>query len=101
MTIPNTAVDLTDQNEQISHLMPEILTYIVPVAHEPAVCGPHTEWLVGLRDPITRLIMNGTLRGTLASAWHHYMTAITTIQAGQPELIDPIAAGWIGIDAAS
>ena len=101
MTIPNTAVDLTDQNEQISHLMPEILAYLVPVAHEPAVWGRRTEWLIGRRDTIMELILNGTLRGTLASAWHHYTTAITAIQACQPELIDPIAAGWIGIDAAS
>jgi hypothetical protein len=95
VTTLNAAINLTKRDEQVSHLMPEILAYLIPVAHDPAVWGRQAEWLVGLSGTITELIMNGRLRGPLASAWRHYTAAIAAVQAGRSTAINPIAAGWV------
>ncbi len=91
----NTAIERMNQDQPISHLMPEILAYLVPVASDPEVWLQRSEWLTGLRDAAVNMTANGTMTGDLAASWRVYSSAIGAIEAGRPELIDPLDAAWI------
>lgn len=91
----NTAVDRTKAGESIAYLLPEVLAYLVPIAHGSTVWARRSEWLVGLRDTTVNLIASGTLVGELADSWRQYGSAIAAIEAGRPDSIDPINAAWV------
>lgn len=90
----NVAVDATKQGGPVAHLLPEILAYLIPLASNPEAWARQAEWLVDLRDTTVKLVASGSLQGDLAGFWHQYGSAIAAIEAGRPDLIDAVEAGW-------
>jgi hypothetical protein len=90
----NKAIDLTNGGKDLSHLVPEILAALIPVGYNRDVRERQFDWLVGLQQSTSNLVANGTITGTAATAWRRYGSAIAAMQAGQLELIDPVAAAW-------
>ncbi len=87
----NRALELTDAGIPVAHLMPEILASLGPVAAGPENWERRSAWLVDIRNLTARESAAGAFTEDQALAWRHYGAAIAAIQAGRPELIDPLA----------
>lgn len=90
----NAAIDRTREGLPIADLLPEIVALLVPIAADPECWGNQSQWLLGLRDTTVDLAASGTITGALAASWRQYGAAIAAIEAGRPDLIDPIALAW-------
>jgi hypothetical protein len=88
----NRAIDLAKADLPVAHLMPEVLASLIPIAHDPAVWERQSKWLLDLQKATLALAAQGTRSAAEAAAWHSYGSAIAAIQAGRPDLIDPLTA---------
>lgn len=91
----NKAIELTKAHQPMHHLIPEVLATLVPVAKAPDVWKRQSEWLVGLQKATSNLTDSLSTNGN-AAAWRAFGSAIAAVQAGRPELIDPLIQGTVG-----
>lgn len=91
----NHAIELTQNDAAMAHLMPEILMSMATLAADPARWQKREQWFTNLSDATGNMCESGELTGPSAAAWRHFATAVTHLLAGQPELIDPVAATWV------
>jgi hypothetical protein len=87
----NTAIELTQAGQPMAHLMPEVLAALSPVAHDTAIWERRSAWLTGLQRLTSNLTDGGPGAGGNAEAWRRYGTAIAAIQAGRPDLVEPVS----------
>ena len=93
----NRAIDQTQNGQDSSHLVPEILASLVPIAHNSDAWGRQSEWLIGLEQTTANMVLSGSLTGDMATGWQRFGLAIAALRAGRPELIDPVAT--VGFNA--
>jgi hypothetical protein len=94
----NTAIRRTQEGAgSIENLLPEILASLVPLGHSSDAWQRQSEWLRGLRDATANMIESGSLTGEFKAFWQEYVAAISAIEAGSPDLINPI---WSPVDLA-
>ena len=72
--------------------MPEVLAALIPVAQDAATWSKQSPWLESVQGGVLGLIGQGTVIGAQAVAWNAFASAITAIQAGRVDLVDPMAA---------
>jgi hypothetical protein len=90
----NKAIHLSKEDRDFSHLVPEIVSALVPVSHDSGIWERRSEWLTGLQENVTGAIEWGEITGSEATAWLHICTALAAIQSGRPDLVDSISAVW-------
>lgn len=87
----NRAIELTKAGQPMHYLLPEILATLIPVAKTPEVWARQAEWLISVQQGTYNLADGPSAQGN-ASAWRAFGSAIAAIQAGRPDLIDPLVA---------
>ena len=90
----NTMITLTQEGKDIAHLVPEALASLAVVARDDEIMARQGEWLTGLQAATNTMVANGSAIGRSATAWRRYGAAIAAVQAGRPDLIDPLDATW-------
>jgi hypothetical protein len=90
----NKAIALSDRDQDFSHLVPEILSALVPVSHDSNIWERQSGWLRGVKATASRDIVNGYITGSSATAWRRIGAAIAAIESGRPDLIDSVGAIW-------
>lgn len=92
----NRAIELTKAHQPMHHLIPEVLATLVPVAKAPDVWERQSEWLISLQKATSNVNDTPSTNGN-AAAWSAFGSAIAAVQAGRPELIDPLfVEGTVG-----
>ena len=90
----NRAITLTQDDQAMAQLMPEILVSIQATAQSPEAWSAQREWVTGLLSPLGNMIAEGQLRGSDAAAWTRFITAVIAAEEGHPDSIDPLVANW-------
>jgi hypothetical protein len=89
----NRAAARTNDSEDFPELLPEILASLGVIAHDRGIHGTRADWLRRLKEETGGLVEHGELAGPVAASWRQFGAAVEALEAGQPDLIDPIAVG--------
>jgi hypothetical protein len=91
----NTAIALVKQDEDVAHLMPEVIMSLITVSEDPDVWQRQREWLLGLGSTVADMVADGRLTGRNASAWLNYASAAGSIATTGESVVGPTEAVWI------
>lgn len=91
----NRAIALFQQDQDVAHLMPEIVMSLTTAHEDPEVWRRQQEWVVGLTQTVTDMITAGTLTGRNADAWMNFAAVVMSLVTTGAPGITATAAAWV------
>ena len=85
----NRAIELLREGSSVSHLMPEIVASLRPIANSP-VWIRQSDWLTNLRDITMSMGSSGEMDADLSMPWLLFALAIREIEQGDSDEISAI-----------
>lgn len=95
VTALNRCVNLFQQGQDATHLMPEVVMSMITLRAEPPRWDGQNEWLNGIASTVTGMVSDGTLWGRAAAGWMSFARAYIQIAATGRSTVSPAEVAWV------